>query len=233
MMLIGGVVLVILLVVGWLLFGLSAGGVIPSDAPSPAVTAPTVTAPAVTAPTVTIPPPPPPPPPPPSAAYTKQPIGGDWWGSDIANYPTSDPEACATNCNSATGCVAFVTATDSQNCWIKSKIDSTQYHPATTRQYYTKPGTSLPALPSWQCMTGDGTYYAPLRKGASGDIECMSKDGRNCEWKQGKAACDPVAAAPVSPMNPLACGNAHNSLYGMTGYTTPGHWCAAGRAALG
>jgi len=86
MMLIGGVVLVILLVVGWLLFGLSAGGVIPSDAPATAVTAPTVTKPpattppatAVTAPTVTKPavtPPPATPPPPQPPAYEPFSIG--------------------------------------------------------------------------------------------------------------------------------------------------------------
>jgi hypothetical protein len=53
MMLIGGVVLVILLVVGWLMFGLSAGGVIPAPAtPAPAT-------PAVVTPAVVTPPPPP------------------------------------------------------------------------------------------------------------------------------------------------------------------------------
>jgi hypothetical protein len=54
MMLIGGVILVILLVVGWLMFGLSAGGVIAKDTPAPAV--------------VTPPPPPVSAPPPPAAA---------------------------------------------------------------------------------------------------------------------------------------------------------------------
>ena len=139
MMLIGGVVLFILVVVGWLLFGLSAGGVIAKDTPAPPPPTPTV---------VTPPPPPvsAPPPPPPSAAYTKQPQTGDWWGNELGNFPTSDPNECAKKCDANSSCVAFVTASDSQNCWLKSKLDPAMNHPgsASVRQYYTKSGVVFP-----------------------------------------------------------------------------------------
>ena len=80
------------------------------------------------------------------AAYTRQPQVGDWWGNDLGSYPTSDPATCATNCDDNNGCVAFVTATDSQNCWLKSRLDPAQNHPsaASVRQYYTKPGVVFP-----------------------------------------------------------------------------------------
>lgn len=94
-----------------------------------------------------VPAPAPAPPPDPVSTYTKRPLGGDWWGNDIASYPTSDATTCAKNCNDAPDCVAFVTATDSQNCWLKRSIDSNAYHDQNNRQYYTKPGVNLPAPP--------------------------------------------------------------------------------------
>ena len=86
----------------------------------------------------------PPPPPPPSAlsGYTGPVSGFDYPYNDLGNWPTSDPNQCASYCASNPNCKLFVTATDSQNCWTKS---AAQYKtPSTTRNVYPKVGTTLP-----------------------------------------------------------------------------------------
>ena len=76
------------------------------------------------------------------SGYTGPVSGFDYPYNDLGNWPTSDPNQCASYCASNPNCKLFVTATDSQNCWTKS---AAQYKtPSTTRNVYPKVGYTLP-----------------------------------------------------------------------------------------
>jgi hypothetical protein len=77
----------------------------------------------------------------------------------------------------------------------------------------------------WSCVGG---INVPIQLNKAGDVQCASTDGKNCLWND--SGCN-LANVPASP-NPLACGSAHNNLYGMTGYNDKNHWCNQGFRAL-
>ena len=79
----------------------------------------------------------------------------------------------------------------------------------------------------WKCEDGINT---PLRRNATGDIECASIDGINCLWQTNKNDCDRTIAAMPKDIKPLACGADHKAKYGGDGYSTPAHWCARAEA---
>jgi hypothetical protein len=85
--------------------------------------------------------------------------------------------------------------------------------------------TFVDDISKWTCIPG---VDVPVRRNAVGDIECMSSDGRNCSW----GGCATKSATPVQPLQPLACGATHNSLYGGTGYDNPNHWCSMANKAI-
>lgn len=69
----------------------------------------------------------------------------------------------------------------------------------------------------WQCVQG---ISFPIRKNPNtGNVECMSKDGINCEVDK----CPDTS--PVCPDKPAACGCDHMRTHGTTGYSDPTHWC--------
>ncbi|MFJ2715171.1 hypothetical protein ACIOZM_30650 [Pseudomonas sp. NPDC087346] len=53
---------------------------------------------------------------------------------------------------------------------------------------------------------------------ADGNVACLSSDGRSCAWGQ------PSLSASQT-ITPLVCGAMHNSIYGVSGYTS-NHWCS-------
>jgi len=69
--------------------------------------------------------------------------GSDYGGKDIAKHRTNDPTKCAEYCTANPSCQFFVTATNSQECWLKSNA-SRQYN-AGNRITYAKKEYSLPA----------------------------------------------------------------------------------------
>lgn len=79
---------------------------------------------------------------------------------------------------------------------------------------------------TWRCVPGVKT---PLRMW-KGDLQCATKDGRNCLWD----ACSGAPGQPTlwtaapATLVPLGCGADHKAKYGTTGYDTPNHWCAVG-----
>lgn len=81
-------------------------------------------------------------PPTPLSAYTGPVSGFDYWGNDLGNYPTSDPNKCAEYCTANSNCKLFATANDSQNCWIKSV--AADKRSSGTRLVYPKVGYTLP-----------------------------------------------------------------------------------------
>ena len=46
----------------------------------------------------------------------------DYPGGDLQNVPNSDPVNCAALCDANQKCVGFITATNSQNCWLKASF---------------------------------------------------------------------------------------------------------------
>ena len=55
--------------------------------------------------------------------------------------------------------------------------------------------------------------------GAGNNPACASYDARNCLWGLSIGEID------FSKVRPLVCGAAHRTLYGVTGYEDPKHWC--------
>ena len=87
---------------------------------------------------------------------------------------------------------------------------------------------------SWRCIAG---VNVPIRVNDQGNIECMSRNGRECFWPGGKVpqrTCEAVLEAwrDYAQMQPLACGRAYKRVYRFTGYGRKTHWCSKGRAAL-
>lgn len=78
----------------------------------------------------------------------------------------------------------------------------------------------------WQCFKN---ISVPVRMNQDGDVECMSKDGKNCMW-DGK--CETKLKTIVRNQDPLTCGAMHKDLYGSIGYDNPSHWCAKGKKLL-
>jgi len=52
-----------------------------------------------------------------------------------------------------------------------------------------------------------------------GNPACASYDGKNCLW--GKS----IGEIDFTRVRPLVCGAAHRTLYGVTGFEDPKHWC--------
>ena len=76
------------------------------------------------------------------SGYTGPVTGFDYPYNDLGNWPTSDPNQCASYCASNPSCKLFVTATDSQNCWTKSAAQNKTA--SSTRNVYPKIGYALP-----------------------------------------------------------------------------------------
>jgi len=78
------------------------------------------------------------------------------------------------------------------------------------------------ALKPWYCIPSE---TSPVRLNPMGNVECLSTDGADCFW--GTVSCSQITTyvPTVSGITPLVCGHMHESIYGITGYTTPTHWC--------
>lgn len=90
-----------------------------------------------------------------------------------------------------------------------------------------------PAPAQWVCL-GDGTITPVRRNLVTNDIECFSTDATNCLWST-KQVCEIVRDAASHDdlhVRPLICGVQHSSIYGITGYDTPGHWCQTSNEQL-
>lgn len=85
-------------------------------------------------------------------------------------------------------------------------------------------------LDIWHCI-GSSPYYTEVRSTDGVNPECLSSDGANCVWANDSTCAS--SAYQISNVKPLTCGAMHKSLYGKTGYDTPGHWCLAALSALG
>jgi hypothetical protein len=78
----------------------------------------------------------------------------------------------------------------------------------------------------WVCVPG---IESPVNLSATGEVECMSADGRGCI----PGDCQTNLKTPPDPIQPLICGLMHRQIYGRTGYDIPGHWCNTAKPYLG
>jgi hypothetical protein len=71
----------------------------------------------------------------------------------------------------------------------------------------------------WQCVPGVGV---PVRINPAGDVECASKNNKDCIW----AGCNEerIEEANRYTSTALGCGEEHKKHYGGTGYGG-NHWC--------
>jgi len=134
-------------------------------------------------------------------------------------------------------------AQDGANClWTPGNCAGTLASPPTTinpftcgKTHYTTYGSygydstthwcyrGWEFLKPWLCLPG---LSCPMRINSAGNPECLSNNGRDCLWNT--VSCSTIQvydASSISPINPLSCGSYHNSIYGITGYQDPNHWC--------
>jgi hypothetical protein len=85
-----------------------------------------------------------------------------------------------------------------------------------------------PKVGPWTCLPG---MPSPMRKNTSGDVECMSRNHRDCMWSS-DAQCARDRDNPPSSVDPLVCGAMHQREWGSPGYDNPGHWCSRASGVL-
>lgn len=124
---------------------------------------------------------------------------------------------------------------DRQNvaCWNNENLSQFRllrnYNSGMNKIQYNYKCCSHPDSPNkpseWQCLND---IFTPLRKNANGDVECASVDGKNCLWENSFAGCQTMAKDLPKKLEPLACGEMHQKVYGDDGYDTVNHWCHIG-----
>jgi len=77
----------------------------------------------------------------------------------------------------------------------------------------------------WQYLENSGKTLFNLDKD-TGDIQCLSNDGKNCLWGFVDAANDNPTYSKRDPIVPLKCGEQHSIHWGGIGYNDKNHWCS-------
>lgn len=82
---------------------------------------------------------------------------------------------------------------------------------------------------TWRFALAPAPAPTPLfySTNADGDVQCLSFNGRTCEWNM-TALYESDRAAIL----PLTCGAMHQAVYGGPGDTDPTHWCSVIRRGL-
>ena len=66
-----------------------------------------------------------------------------------------------------------------------------------------------------------------MRLNSSGDVECASKDNKNCMWS---GNCqNKLKIANENKNTSLSCGDEHKQKWGSRGYESSNHWCSKAR----
>jgi len=73
----------------------------------------------------------------------------------------------------------------------------------------------------WQMLSG---YPSPMRLNEDGNVECLSYNGRDCEWGYLWRFGKDLNNIDVNRVDPLTCGEHHRTKWGTDGYYE-GHWC--------
>jgi len=76
----------------------------------------------------------------------------------------------------------------------------------------------------WQIVPG---YTCPFRVNAeTGEIECLSYDGINCEWNYYNKYGNNMTNIKTDEVKSLQCGADHKRHHGGSGYENVDHWCS-------
>ncbi len=126
-----------------------------------------------------------------------------------------------------------------------TSISDYPYPYATTAMILTRNGSLYGTGSNLRGMQGDGTattfpwvcmyapsnnMWAPVSTSASGDAQCLTNPSYSCYWESTQATCNLRIAQYGASSPPLVCGPQVYSIYGITGYETPTHWCYLARA---
>ena len=84
----------------------------------------------------------------------------------------------------------------------------------------------------WHCSSETGISTGIRLNEKSGNIECLSQNGRDCIWgTYGDKMCNKVKTCKQTQasIKPLQCGDIHKRFWGNTGYnSSQRHWCKIG-----
>ena len=81
--------------------------------------------------------------------------------------------------------------------------------------------------PEWQCGVVPGNKAIRWN---NNNIECFGYYGNSCDEN---ACTDKIKERlTTNKSNPLACGDSHKKLFGVTGYESNSHWCSIGRKEI-
>ena len=75
-----------------------------------------------------------------AASKYQAPVTGKYTGNELGNFTNTDPNFCASKCNSTQGCVAF--QVDATSCVLKSQLTEPLDATQTATKIYKKIGTS-------------------------------------------------------------------------------------------
>ena len=81
----------------------------------------------------------------------------------------------------------------------------------------------------WMCQAAACTS-APVRVGATCEVECLSSDGVNCV--QSRSCMDEAAHQSQQHAKFVQCGAEMAKAHGTTGYDDPDHWCSCAKKRL-
>ena len=86
----------------------------------------------------------------------------------------------------------------------------------------------------WHCSGETGLNTGIRLNEKSGDVECLSLNGKDCIWgTEGDKICEKIQTSKKikEMIRPLSCGYNDNKLYSANGYfSNEGHWCKIGWA---
>ena len=84
----------------------------------------------------------------------------------------------------------------------------------------------------WHCSSETGLNTGIRINEQSGQVECLSQNGRDCLWgTYGDMVCEEVktCSKTQASIKTLQCGNQHSSIFGFNGYVySKNHWCKIG-----
>ncbi|KAJ3065551.1 hypothetical protein HK102_007871 [Quaeritorhiza haematococci] len=77
---------------------------------------------------------------------------------------------------------------------------------------------------AWRCLEHRSAFAPFSRDRATGLIQCLSFDSRDCTWSPNMSTClDILASSPNAGAS--VCGEMHLQNFGVTGLDNPEHWC--------
>ena len=117
----------------------------------------------------------------------------------------------------------------SQKVWGTSGYkDKNHWCNKTKEQFFKQKMNQHPVGP-WKCLE---RINVPVRKNQNGEVECMSKNHRDCLWQKDFTGCYGMIVEPPKDLKPLSCGAMSKRIWGTTGYNDKNHWCTKAKSLL-